>query len=65
MSHQAAASLPPLKGDSRPYRKRLVVSQETLAWAAGIDAKTLRGIISELEAMVAKDRADGVITTYE
>ena len=65
MSRQAAASLPPLKGDPRPYRKRLCVSQETLAWAAGIDAKTLRGIISELEAMVAKDRAEGVITTYE
>ena len=60
-----AASLPALKGNPKPYRKRLVVSQETLAWAAGIDAKTLRGIITALEAMIAKDRAEGVTTTYE
>ena len=65
LSRLATASLPPLKGNPKPYRRRVVVSQEDLAQAAGVRAETLREIISELEDMIAKDRAEGVTTTYE
>ena len=61
MSRQAAASLPPLKGDPKPYRKRLAVSQEELAAAAGIHEQTLRDLVAVLEEMIAKDKAEGVI----
>ena len=61
MSRQAATALPPLKGDSRPYRKRLTISQEELAAAAGIHEQTLRDLVAVLEEMIAKDRAEGVI----
>ena len=44
----------------KPYRSRVVVSQEDLARAAGVRAETLREIVSVLEGMIAKDRAEGV-----
>ena len=61
MSRQAAASLPPLRGNPKPYRRRVVVSQEELAQAAGVQAETLRAIVSELEDMIRQDRVKGVI----
>lgn len=61
MSRQSTTSLPPLKGDCRPYRKRLTISQEELAAAAGIHEQTLRDLVAVLEEMIAKDKAEGVI----
>jgi transcriptional regulator with XRE-family HTH domain len=60
LSRQSTASLPALKGDPRPYRKRLTISQEELAAAAGVHEQTLRELVSCLEEMIAKDRAEGV-----
>ena len=60
MSRQAAVSVPPLKGNPKPYRRRVAVSQEELARAAGIQPHSLRTLISELEAMIAKDKSEGV-----
>ncbi len=60
MSRQAAVPLPPLKGNPKPYRRRVLVSQEELARDAGVQPETLRSIVKALEDMIANDRAEGV-----